>query len=122
MFKTSFDVINGVALIGTLDVAGTTVSIKYKNGKRDLYNINDIVSVEIVQAEEIDTGNSVTGGVLGGLLLGPFGALAGASVGRLTRKCKFLISMSDGETIACEGMHKIFDYFYAYLKVSGVKL
>ena len=122
MFSAKFDITSGAGLIGDFKVNGNQISIKYKLGGTATYFIKDIKSLELVQSQEVNAGSAATGGVVGALLLGPLGAVAGASLGRLLRECTFIVGFSDGKTIACKAIYKLYDNFQAHLKISGIKL
>lgn len=111
------DLTDGNGDIGVLEVRDSLVSIKYKNGNHINYVLSYINDIEVIQSENANIKHGVGSMALGGIIVGPLGAVAGASAGLLFRECKFLIKFQDGNIVACKSLLKTFDDFKTYYKI-----
>lgn len=107
--------------LGALSVKGK------KNGQKVAYDGNDLNSVEAIDADTYRSGGGAAlGAVIGGVLTGGIGLLAGAAFGGRKRyDATYLITFKDGERVAfSEDRKKVVKYLHdaeVKIRVRGMK-
>ena len=87
------------------------VSISYGFFKSYQITKENVEKIELLTAEKSkDIGSSVARGLVGGILLGPVGLVAGALVGKDSNINRFEITYKDGEKSLVEVDKKLGDY------------
>ncbi len=87
-----------------------TVEVQYDFFKTYKLNEDNVNKIELLSAEQSkDIGSSVARGLVGGLLLGPVGLVAGAMVGKQSNINMFNIYYKNGEKSFIEVDKKISD-------------
>jgi len=85
-FQASHKYVNGISGTGTAIDSENKKIIFIKNKSKTVIDFKDLISIEtIINGETLHQtkrGSQVVGGVVGGLLLGPAGLLAGALTGK----------------------------------------
>ena len=90
--------------------ANNIVSIAYGFFKSYKLTTENIEKIELLTAEKSkDIGSSVARGLVGGVLLGPIGLVAGALVGKDSNINRFEITYKDGEKSLIEVDKKLSD-------------
>jgi hypothetical protein len=110
-----------IVYLGVLSVKGK------KNGQKVSYDGNDLKSVEAIDADTYRSGGGAAlGAVIGGVLTGGLGFLAGAAFGgRKRHDATYLITFNDEERVAfsenCKKVVKYLHHAEVKLRVKGMK-
>lgn len=116
-FVYNFEVVRDGRTIGAVTAKGSEISIWIFGSERTSCRLADIASVTLIHAEGASLAKGGSGAVVGALIAGPVGAIAGAAFGRLLRKCHFLLELANGRKFLCKGLAKIFDDFEGHRKI-----
>ncbi|WP_305822951.1 hypothetical protein [Massilia brevitalea] len=116
-FVYNFEVITNGKVVGTIAARGKEISVVIFEGGRSSYSLDQIDSIELIHAEGASLPQGGRGMVLGALVAGPLGAIAGAGMGRLLRECHFVLTLKNGRALLCKGLHKVYADFEAHRKI-----
>lgn len=109
-YGASFELIGERNIGGTVLIEGRSIIIRPSTGGT-IRRLLATATLAVLGAETVDYRTGATGAIVGGLLAGPIGVIAGASTGRLLRECHFTITFPDGLSFICKALFKLFELF-----------
>lgn len=113
-FVYNFEIVHDGKVIGAVTAKGRELNVWIFGGARTAYRLADIASVALIHAEGANLARGGSGAVVGALVAGPLGAVAGAALGRLLRECHFTLVLNNGRSFLCKGLVKIYEDFEAH--------